>query len=260
MDSREGFHAPTVAVSARGTTMLTSHAAPIVLAAVLALTLLAAASHRTVPRAAAAGDCTIDATMDSEERAFLVLINNYRAQNGLGALEASYMLTKASAWKSKDLATNNYFAHDDLSRTWSQRIRDCGYGFNTWLGENIAAGYTTAQQVFDGWKASPGHNANMLGANYTAIGIGRYFVQGSTYGWYWTTDFGGFSDGWATVADTVAPTTDTGLRPATGAPPARASVQPPPLAPPTTMFEQPRPARRRATPSLPGLARNWRRH
>ena len=138
--------------------------------------------------------------MDGEEQAFLVLINNYRAQNSLGPLKASYMLTKASAWKSKDLATNNYFAHDDLSRTWSQRIVDCGYGFNTWLGENIAAGYTTAQQVFDGWKASPGHNANMLGTNYTTIGIGRYFVQGSTYGWYWTTDFGGFSDGWATAS------------------------------------------------------------
>ena len=78
--------------------------------------------------------------MDSEESAFLTLINNYRAQNSLGPLTASYMLTRASAWKSKDLATNNYFAHDDLTRTWSQRIRDCSYGFNTWLGENIAAG------------------------------------------------------------------------------------------------------------------------
>jgi hypothetical protein len=178
--------------------------AGLLVALALVMCALTGAHLRAAP-AIAAGDCTVDAGMDSEEQAFLTLINNYRAQNGLGALKASYMLTRASAWKSKDLATNNYFAHDDLSRTWSARIVDCGYGFNTWLGENIAAGYTTAQQVFDGWKSSPGHNANMLGANYTAIGIGRYYVQGSTYGWYWTTDFGGFSDGWATITGDVTP-------------------------------------------------------
>ena len=32
----------------------------------------------------------------------------------------------------------------------------------------------------------------MLGANYTAIGIGRAYTAGSPYGWYWTTDFGGY--------------------------------------------------------------------
>jgi uncharacterized protein YkwD len=185
--------------------MLFSITARAALAAILAVAVAFAVANNTAPRTFAAGDCTVDATMDSEEQAFLVLINNYRAQNNLPPLVASYMLTKASAWKSKDLGTNNYFAHDDLTRTWVQRIRDCGYGFNTYLGENIAAGYTTAQQVFDGWKNSPGHNANMLGASYTSIGIGRYVVQGSTYGWYWTTDFGGFSDGWATINSSTTP-------------------------------------------------------
>ena len=196
--------------------MLALNAARAAAAAMLAVTLIFAMGHRTAPRASAAGDCTVDASLDSEEQAFLALINNYRAQNSRPPLVASYMLTKASAWKSKDLGTNNYFAHDDLSRTWVQRIRDCGYGFNTSLGENIAAGYTTAQQVFDGWKGSPGHNANMLGANYTSIGIGRHFVQASTYGWYWTTDFGGFSDGWATIDSSITPVeagTPSGITP-----------------------------------------------
>jgi uncharacterized protein YkwD len=222
--------------------------------ALVVLMLVAAAGHRSTPRAAAAGDCTVDATMDTEEQAFLVLINNYRAQNGLGALTSSYMLTKASAWKSKDLATNNYFAHDDLTRTWSQRIVDCGYGFNTYLGENIAAGYTTAASVFAGWQASPGHNANMLGANYTTIGIGRYYVQGSTYGWYWTTDFGGFSDGWATISDGVAPIGSvTPTPPAAGAPPIIQATQPPPLVAPAAADA---PRRHRRSPR--DIAQAWR--
>lgn len=186
--------------------MLASNIRRCFAAIVLGVLLTMPFAQSTASRVSAAGDCTVDATMDSEEQAFLTLINNHRAQNGLGPLTASYMLTKAAAWKSKDMATNNYFAHDDLSRNWVQRIRDCGYGFNTYLGENIAAGYTTAQQVFDGWKNSPGHNANMLGANYTTIGIGRYYVPGSTYGWYWTTDFGGFSDGWATINELASAT------------------------------------------------------
>ena len=105
------------------------------------------------------------------------------------------------------MAQNAYFAHDDLTRTWVDRIRDCGYGYNTWLGENIAAGFSTAQSVFDAWRNSPGHNANMLGANYTAIGIGRSYLAGSPYGWYWTTDFGGVSDGFVWATDTIAPVT-----------------------------------------------------
>ncbi len=232
--------------------MLISIARRSLAVALVACVLLAAAANRPALDAAAAGGCTVDAAMDSEEQAFLLLINNYRAQNGRAPLKASYMLTKAAAWKSRDLATNNYLAHDDLNRTWSQRIVDCGYGFNTWLGENIAAGYATAQQVFGGWKASPGHNANMLGANYTAIGIGRYFQQGSTYGWYWTTDFGGFSDGWATATGAVSPIIGDS-EPSSGRPQSAMARRTPPL--------QARPVRAGAgVPSTPrGPQWSWRR-
>jgi hypothetical protein len=146
--------------------------------------------------------CTIDATIDSEEQAFLGIINQYRAQNGLGPLELSNTLNKAAAWKSKHMADNNYFAHDDtpINRTWVERIRDCGHTYNAWLGENLAAGNDTAQEAFDQWRGSPGHNANMLNVNYNAIGIGRYYKAGSHYGWYWSTDFSSYRDGYTPPA------------------------------------------------------------
>lgn len=155
--------------------------------------------------AAAAGDCTTSDVLEPDEQAFLTLINNYRAQNGRAPLHVSYTLSKAAQWKSTDMGINAYFAHDDLDRTWVQRIRDCGYGYGTYLGENIAAGYGNAQAVFDGWKNSPGHNANMLSANYTAIGIGKAIVPGSPYGTYWSTEFGGYDDGWSVITDVPAP-------------------------------------------------------
>src|SRR3989304_5879457 len=51
--------------------------------------------------------------MDAEETAFLGLINQYRAQNGLGALSESNTLTEGSRWMSADLVANNYFSHTD---------------------------------------------------------------------------------------------------------------------------------------------------
>jgi len=62
------------------------------------------------------------------------------------------------------------------------------------MGENIAAGNSTASATFTQWKNSSGHNANMLGANYTVMGIGRA-TGGGQYGVYWTNVFGGQDDG-----------------------------------------------------------------
>lgn len=139
--------------------------------------------------------------MDAQEQAFLGLINDYREQHGLNDLVISESLSKSAAWKSTHMATNNYFAHDDqdLNRDFVGRLRDCGYTANTWLAENIAAGNSSAAATFEQWRTSAGHNANMLNEHMVAIGIARAYDADSTYGWYWTTDFGGFDD-------SVAPT------------------------------------------------------
>ncbi|HZS07245.1 MAG TPA: CAP domain-containing protein [Blastocatellia bacterium] len=136
-------------------------------------------------------------TLDSEEQQFLTLINNYRAQNGLGPLQVSATLTNASKWFSQDMAAKNYFPSnhvDSLGRDPFVRMAAFGYNYQTAKGENIAAGNATAAATFDQWKNSSGHNANMLSGSYKAIGIGRAYDANSTYRWYWTTDFGGYVD------------------------------------------------------------------
>lgn len=132
---------------------------------------------------------------ESEELAFLTLINNYRQSHGLPPLTMSVSLYNASEGHSCDMGSRGYFSHNTPEGVtpWT-RIRNAGYLYNTYLGENIAAGYSTAQSVFNAWAASSGHNANMLSGNYRAIGIGRCYVGGSPYGYYWTTDFGGVSE------------------------------------------------------------------
>jgi hypothetical protein len=134
-------------------------------------------------------------TLDAEELAFVQLVNTYRQQNGLQPLQVSVTLTTAAKWMSTDMGTLNYFDHvDSLGRDPFVRMAAFGYTYNTARAENIAAGRGTAQQAFDQWRNSPGHNSNMLGAAYRTMGIGRAVVPGSRYVYYWTNKFGGYVD------------------------------------------------------------------
>jgi uncharacterized protein YkwD len=143
-----------------------------------------------------AGDATTP--LDADEQAFLGIINNYRAQNGLGALAGCTSLHRAAQGHSEDMRDNDYFSHDGLngSEPWDRACDACyelGCGPSTAMGENIAAGQPDAASVFDAWKNSPGHNANMLGSDFTMIGIGKA-TGGGEYGVYWTNVFGGATE------------------------------------------------------------------
>ncbi|MBI2913705.1 MAG: CAP domain-containing protein [Chloroflexi bacterium] len=132
------------------------------------------------------------AALDSQEEAFLGLINEYRVANGLGPLALNDQLSQVAAWMSQDMAGHNYFSHtDSQGRDSFQRMADFGYTYNTWRGENLAAGVETAQAALDLFKSSPEHNWIMLYPNFKVIGIARAYAPGTTYGWYWATEFGG---------------------------------------------------------------------
>jgi uncharacterized protein YkwD len=145
---------------------------------------------------AGAGPATT--ALDAEEQSFLNLLNQYRSQNGLGALSACTSLNRAAQGHSEDMRDKNYFSHTGLngSSPWDRACDACyelGCGPQTAMGENIAAGNSDAQSTFTQWKSSPPHNANMLGANFAVIGIGRA-TGGGQYGVYWTTVFGGATE------------------------------------------------------------------
>ena len=142
------------------------------------------------------------ATLDSIESDLVTRINDFRVAHGLPTLAVSDTLTAAAKWMSADMGVNNYFAHTSLDgRTPTQRMNDAGYpAFSTWTGEDLAAGFTTTADVLNGWINSPAHYAVLVNPQYHAIGVGRGYAAGSTYGWYWTADFGGVIDPGRTVA------------------------------------------------------------
>ncbi|HEV8536495.1 MAG TPA: CAP domain-containing protein [Candidatus Limnocylindria bacterium] len=142
------------------------------------------------------------ATLDSIEQDLVSRINSFRAARALPTLAVSDSLTVAAKWMSADMGVNNYFAHTSLDgRSPTQRMADAGYPATaTWTGENLAAGYTSTADVLAGWIASPGHYAVLVNPQYRAIGVGRGYTSGSSYGWYWTADFGGIVDAGRTGA------------------------------------------------------------
>ncbi|MCC6791477.1 MAG: hypothetical protein IT336_07335 [Thermomicrobiales bacterium] len=152
--------------------------------------------------------------VDAEELAFLKLVNDHRAANGLEPFALSGTLSAAAKLHSQDMAAKNYFDHVGKDgSTFGQRIVAAGYPGNP-TGENIFAGDQSAAGAFASWKNSPPHNANMLSTTSKAIGIGRAFDATSQWGWYWTTTFGETADavcgGPVTEAPPVNATTGNG--------------------------------------------------
>jgi len=133
------------------------------------------------------------APLDAEEQAFVGLINQYRAANGLAPLSVDPHLQDAARWMSNDMAGKDYLSHyDSLGRDPFQRMAAFGYTYDVIKGENLAAGVGTAQAAFDLWLSSPDHKAMMLHPDFRGIGIARAYSAAGSYGWYWTMDLGGY--------------------------------------------------------------------
>lgn len=120
----------------------------------------------------------------------LELTNAERQRAGLPPLVLNPQLTDAAQSYSQVLAVSGCFEHTcGPVPNFADRAAQAGYtGWNS-LGENIAAGYTTPEDVVKGWMNSPGHRANILSPKFTEMGVGLV-NGGGTYGSYWTEEFG----------------------------------------------------------------------
>lgn len=122
------------------------------------------------------------------------LTNDYRILEGLQPLTLNNSLSNAAQTHSQDMAYNDFFSHTgSTGTTVSDRTTSAGYD-SYYVGENIAAGHITAEQVVQGWMNSPGHRENILNPNYTEIGVGYYYLENDTgevnYSRYWAQNFG----------------------------------------------------------------------
>jgi len=120
----------------------------------------------------------------------LQLTNAERQTAGLSPLGLSSQLGQAAQAHAEDMANNNYFSHTGLNGSQpSNRVDATGYVWY-YVGENIAAGYSTPAETIQQWMDSQGHRENILSPNYTEIGFGYAYSVTNDYGYYWVQVFG----------------------------------------------------------------------
>ena len=86
---------------------------------------------------------------------------------------------------SLDMAQHNYFEHEDRAgRSPAARVRASGYSENV-VGENIAYGPKTAEEVVQGWLDSPGHCENIMDARFAEMGVAYAAGRAPRRGVYW---------------------------------------------------------------------------
>lgn len=126
----------------------------------------------------------------AETNEMLSRINQYRAQNGAGALTISATLTAAALIHSQQQAQTCTVGHASPDGTdFSQRITNQGYRWST-VSENVAGGQTSVDQVMTAWYNSPAHKKNMLDSVVTQVGFAKAVNSGcGSYQIFWTQDF-----------------------------------------------------------------------
>jgi uncharacterized protein YkwD len=84
-----------------------------------------------------------------------------------------------------DMAMHNYFEHEDLTgHSPADRVRAAGYREKL-VGENIAYGPMSTEEVVKGWLDSPGHCENIMDPRFAEMGIAFAAGQASKRGLYW---------------------------------------------------------------------------
>jgi uncharacterized protein YkwD len=84
-----------------------------------------------------------------------------------------------------DMARHNYFEHEDLAgHSPADRVRAVGYQEEL-VGENIAYGPKSADEVVQGWLDSPGHCENIMDPRFAEMGIAFAAGQSSRHGLFW---------------------------------------------------------------------------
>ena len=132
----------------------------------------------------------------------LNLVNEYRAQGAdcgsRGSFQATTALTMnatlrcAARLHSLDMYVRGFFSHDNPDgEDPFDRMAAVGYEGSS-MGENIAQGQQSPQDVMEGWMGSDGHCGNIMSDSFTEIGVGYY--PGEQSGFqnrnYWTQTFG----------------------------------------------------------------------
>ena len=107
-----------------------------------------------------------------------------------GPLTWNKQLLQVAIGHSTDMAQKNYFAHNSLDgRTPAERVTAAGYIWSN-VGENIAAGQRSVEEVMNDWTNSPGHCQNLMNPNFRDVAVACVRNDAASYRLYWSMELG----------------------------------------------------------------------
>jgi uncharacterized protein YkwD len=99
-------------------------------------------------------------------------------------------LETAARTHSEDMAKHNTVSHAGSDGSAPQdRATRAGYLWRV-VGENVAGGPTTPEEVMHGWLGSPAHCENIMDPRFVELGVAVVVDPKSKLGIYWTQMFG----------------------------------------------------------------------
>jgi len=109
------------------------------------------------------------------------MISQYRREHGLPAVKTDAKLTAVAQRQAQAMASSGIMDHE-VAGSFATRIS----GTNTAsAAENIAAGTKTWADTLRIWKASPGHNTNLLRPDADILGVAVAHNENTRYKTYW---------------------------------------------------------------------------
>jgi uncharacterized protein YkwD len=111
-------------------------------------------------------------------RAVLDAVNTERRKARARPLALDSRLDEAAERHAQDMLARGYFAHESPEgKTVRQRAKAAGYDWHA-VGENIALGQLSVEQVMDAWMKSPEHRRNILDRDFVHMGLGLAIGEG----------------------------------------------------------------------------------
>ncbi|MEH7444630.1 CAP domain-containing protein [Bacillus sp. JJ1122] len=108
------------------------------------------------------------------EKQILDITNVMRSRHALGNLQWDDQTAEVAYAHSKDMAEGAYFSHEsEKFGNLSDRLKAADVLYEL-AGENIAANYTDAPAVVEGWLNSESHREALLNNEFTHLGVGVY--------------------------------------------------------------------------------------
>ncbi len=113
-------------------------------------------------------------------------ISSYRQTHGLSAVAPDATLQKLAQAQADAMAAKDLLSHE-VAGNLTARF-DAAHLARATAVENVSAGYFSLADVMEGWRKSPGHNANLLDPKMRKLGIATAYAPATRYLVFWALD------------------------------------------------------------------------